>query len=376
MKNDNPSERAVALVHEAIDVLLRAGQAPDSPVNTFLTATLRREFRRGAVRLRQRKAQPRYTNLHTSDELADVYERTVQRDEVLDRGVEQFKRITRDLGLLLEENGAEVEKAVETLVVEAQRSAAEHGPGSDAAQRYRYLRLLAWFSQQSHVHRRRQRVPPRWRFPLAEDPSIETRNQMIAAESIDSPPSSGEAVIAIPPEGMDSGRGRIFLRIGIGDASWIGSFERGHANVSTVSMMPDGKHLFVSAGGAGYIIDAKSRTLVETIGTEVTGVMVDHPRTVFIVDHNGLSLEGFGRSGRLWKTDAIGSGGFDERRSPTLTSSAKRGSDRGGHVLRWISPRGKSVFGRKRLSAAADAVRRRCFRLEPCRGSKEFRILP
>jgi hypothetical protein len=31
---------------------------------------------------------------------------------------------------------------------------------------------------------------------------------------------------------------------------------------------------------------------------------------VFVVDHNGLSLEAFGGTGRLWKTDPIGCGGF------------------------------------------------------------------
>jgi hypothetical protein len=75
-------------------------------------------------------------------------------------------------------------------------------------------------------------------------------------------------------------------------------------------MMPDGKHLFVSAEGAGYVIDAQSRTLVEAIGTEIAGVMRDDPMTVFVVDHNGTSLEAFGRTGRLWKTDPIGCGGF------------------------------------------------------------------
>jgi hypothetical protein len=83
-------------------------------------------------------------------------------------------------------------------------------------------------------------------------------------------------------------------------------------SVSTISMMPDGKHLFVSAEGAGYIIDLKTRTLVEEIGTDVAGVMVDEPRTLFLVDHNGMSLEAFGRTGRLWKTDTISSGGFRE----------------------------------------------------------------
>src|SRR5437899_8109689 len=83
-------------------------------------------------------------------------------------------------------------------------------------------------------------------------------------------------------------------------------------SVTTINMMPDGKHLFVSAEGAGYIIDLKSRTLVEEIGTDVAGVGSDYPRTVFIVDHNGMSLEAFGKTGRLWKTDIISSGGFRE----------------------------------------------------------------
>jgi hypothetical protein len=310
MKNGNASERVATLVHEAIDVLQRADNAPDSPVNTFLPAKLRRELRRGAERLRQRRAQPRYRNLHTSEELADIYERTVQRDEILEQGLRDFTRITRDLGRILEENDPEVGKAIETLIMEAKRSAEEHGPGSEAAQRYRQLQLLAWFGQQYHSHKRRQRSPVFGRVPLASDPSVEVRNQVTAAELLASPPSSGETVIAIPPDGKDHGRGRIFIRIGVGEASWIGSFERGHMSVSTIFMMPDAKHLFVSAEGAGYIIDAKSRTLVEEIGTEIAGVMRDDPMTVLFVNHNDMSLEAYGRTGRLWKTDTIGSGGL------------------------------------------------------------------
>ena len=75
-------------------------------------------------------------------------------------------------------------------------------------------------------------------------------------------------------------------------------------------MLPDGKHLFVSAAGAGYVIDAKSRTLVETTGTEVVGTMRDERLTLFVVNHNGMSLEAFGRTGRLWKTDTISTGRF------------------------------------------------------------------
>ena len=334
MKNEKASERAAALVREAVDVLQRADKAPDSPVNSFLPAKLRRRFRRAAERLRLGKAQPRYRNLHTSEELADIYERTVQRDEILEQALRDFKRITRDLGRVLEENDPEVGKAIETFIMEAKRSAEENGPGSEAAQRYRQLQMLAWLAQRSHDHHRRRRLPAPLNISLAPDPSVEARNQLTAAELLDSPPSSGEAVIAIPPEERDSGRGRIFLRIGIGEASWIGSFERGHMSVSTICMMPDGRHLFVSAEGAGYIIELKSRTLVEEIGTEVAGVMRDDPMTVFIVDHDGMSLEGFGKSGRLWKTEPISSGGF---RRMAITDTSLVGEARHPLLLGWAA---------------------------------------
>ena len=309
MKNDNASERAAALIHEAIDVLQRAAKAPDSPVNAFLTAKKRRELRRCAKRLRQQRVQPRYRNLHTSEELAAIYERTVQRDEILERGLSDFKRITLALARIVDASDPEVGNTIKALVMEAKRSAEEHGPGSEASQRYRHLLFLAWFGQQSHSHHRRQRSPAPRPVPLSMDPSIEARCQMTAAESLDALPP-GEPVVAIPPENRDSGRERVLLRIGVGESSWIGSFARGHANGTTVFMMPDGEHLWVSAEGAGYILDAKSRALVEEVGTEVAGVLRDDPMTVFVVNHNDVSLEAFGKTGRLWKTGTIGCGGF------------------------------------------------------------------
>jgi hypothetical protein len=261
MKNDNGSQRAAALVHEALDVLQRAEQAPDSPVNTFLTAEMRRKYRRAARRLRRQESQPRYRNLHSAEELAGIYERTVQRDEMIEQGQRDFQRITLALGRVLEEKDPEVGNAIGTLIEEAARSAEEDGPGSEAAQRYRYLQFLGWFGQQAHAHRRNPRAPFPWKVPVARDPSIQARLELTASTILDSPPP-GETVIAIPPVGRDSGRERVFLRIGLGEASWIGSFEIGHMSVGTVSMMPGNKHLFVSAKGAGYIIDLKSRTLV------------------------------------------------------------------------------------------------------------------
>jgi hypothetical protein len=185
---------------------------------------------------------------------------------------------------------------------------------------------------------------------MAPDPSVEARLEETAAELLTSLPSSDEAVIAIPPEGKDAGRGRIFLRIGIGRASWIGSFERGHTKVSsTVSpLLPDGKHLFVSAAGAGYVIDAKSRTLVETTGTEVVGTMRDELLRVFVVNHNGMSLEAFGTTGRLWKTDTISSGGF---RRMALTADELVGEARHPAAAGWVGFSVKLATGAVEIDA-------------------------
>jgi hypothetical protein len=327
LKNENASECAVALVNEALDVMRRAERAPDSPVNTFLTGDMRRKCRRAARLLREQKMQPRYKNLHSAEELAGFYERAAQRDEIREKAKKDLHRISLEIKRIRREKAAEVDQAMVMLVDEAVRLAEEHGPDSEAAQRFRLMQFLGWFGQQARDHRRKRRAPFRWRVSPARDPSIQVRYELTAAEILDSPPSD-EAVIAIPPEGRDSGRPRVFLRIGLGDASWVGSFEIGHMNVGTVTMMPDDKHLFVSAKGAGYIIDLKSRTLVETIGTEVAGVMSDYSTTVFVVDHNGMSLEAFGRSGRLWKTDSISSGGFREMAvtETTFTGEARQAS--------------------------------------------------
>jgi hypothetical protein len=332
MNDDNAAERALALVQQAIEVMLRAETAPASPVTAFLTAKRRRALRREAARLRQGKAEPRYKNLHSAEDLAAIYERTTRRDEMFEQSVRDFKRIARDLARILEKSPPELQKTMEAFVLETMRSAEEQGPGSEAARRYWHVLRLAWLGYQRHFHKRRQRTPRPPRVQLAPDPSVEARYEEAAAELLTSPPSPEETVIAIPPQGSDSGRERLLMRIGTGKASWIGSFERGHANVSIVSMLPDGKHLFVAAGGAGYVIHAKSRTLVETTGTEVVDAMQDDPLTLYVVFHNDMSLEAFGMTGRLWKTDTISSGGF---RRMSLTPDALVGEARQPWPMGW-----------------------------------------
>jgi hypothetical protein len=158
------------------------------------------------------------------------------------------------------------------------------------------------------------------------------RIPLIPARQIASP-SPGETVIAIPPEGQDAGRERVFIRIDIGADAWVGNFEIGLTNVSPIFPMPDGKHLFAGVEGAGYIIDLKSRMLVEQLGTEVVGVMRDARMTLFLVNHNDISLEAFGTSGRLWKTSDIGFGGF---RHLVLTDDELLGEVRHLTITGWV----------------------------------------
>ncbi len=272
---------------------------------------MRRELRRGARRLRDH-AQPRYINLHSAEELADIYERTMERTRFSSRRQRDFRRIARELKRIRAEKDPEVEKTMVTLVHEAARSAEEDGPGSEAAGRYRLLCYLGWCGLQARVQRRKPRAPFSWALPLLGDPATEARYTLSAAEVLDSPPPPDEAVIVIPPEERDSGRDACICASASAKASWIGSFEIGHSKVGSVSLMPDDKHLFVSAKGAGYIIDA---TIANPRGADRDGcgrVWVNAPRTQFVVDHNGTSLEVFGTSGRLWKTGTISWGGFRE----------------------------------------------------------------
>ena len=333
MKQENASERAVALVQQYLDVLQRAQQAPVSPVNTSIPANLRREYRRRAVRLRKGQAQPRYENLHTAEQLADIYERTIRRDEILEDVSRDLRRIGLDLKRIIETNGDEVGEAIQALIGETKKAVEQDGPDSDAAQRYRLMQFLGWSGRQYLTNKRRKKAPPPSLIPVVADPSTQARYEASAAEVLPSAPSSDEAVINIPPDGREFGQGRMFIRIGTGERSWIGSFARGHAPVSTIFMMPDDRHLFVSADGAGYIIEAASRTLVETIGTEVAGVMRNEPMTLFVVGHRNMSLEAFGRTGRLWKTDPIGSGGF---RAMVITDTELLGQARYACLGKWV----------------------------------------
>ncbi len=109
----------------------------------------------------------------------------------------------------------------------------------------------------------------------------------------------------------------------------IGSFEQGDTEHNTVQLMPDGKHLLVTAGGAGYIVDLQSRALVERIGNDIVSVGDAYNRSVYFVNHGNRSIEAFGIPGRLWKTGTLSCGelrGLDVD-GETFVGEARRSSE-------------------------------------------------
>jgi hypothetical protein len=297
MSNQKAFERTCALLNEMIDVLLHAEEtAPHSPVNTLVPAKMRRQMRRSAERLRRGEIQPRFKNLYTAEQLAGIYERTARRDEIRQKVLDELFRTGREIGRLTDEDPQATRGAFEEVFLGTFWLAKKQGPDSEAARRYRQVRRLMRLADMWHSDKRRQKSSARPH--AAHDEGL---IPLVPAEILDSAPP-GEAVIPFPAAGADSGGIRVLMRIGVGASSWIGSFEAGLKEICFVSMMPDGKHLFVSAGGAGYILDAKSRRLVERTGREIVGVTRDPLMTLFVVNHNDVTLEAFGPNGRLWKT--------------------------------------------------------------------------
>src|SRR5689334_721948 len=110
MKKESKAERAVALVNAAIDAMRRAQTAPDSPVNKHTTVEERRELRRKAKRLRKGQLEPNHPNIHDAEQLAGIYERTAQRDDIFEKARLEFMRANRELEPIIEEGDPEVAK--------------------------------------------------------------------------------------------------------------------------------------------------------------------------------------------------------------------------------------------------------------------------
>jgi len=311
MKKKYESERTAALVEEVIAILERLENAPESPLTTFLPTKMRRVARRNAKQLRKGQLVPRHPNIVDSGELATTFEQAAERDEIVERAGPALLRIGRAFRRVTAEEGQAAINTFNAIFNEAALGFRICGPDSVPGQRYR---RLMFFVSIGTEHERLERRGKKRSFAdllpgLRRDPSTQALWESTAAEILTEVPA-GETVFAFPAEGDGGERGRVLIRIGVRNASWIGSFARGNQGPSTVQAMPGNKQLFVSAAGAGYIIDACTRNLVETIGDDVVSVGRDDSGEVFIVNHDDRSFEAFDCEGRRWKTDAISCGGF------------------------------------------------------------------
>jgi hypothetical protein len=301
MRNQHVFDRAVALLNELVDAYLPVEKVPAFPLDQPTTGKDRRLYRRAADRLRRGEQKPVFKTLYTGDQLGALLEAIVRHDDLRDQTLEASSRIGPQIGALMREDAAAVREAFDAVFLDTHRLAEEQGPDSEAAARWRTLQGFNRAAGVVMEDRRRQITPPPRRDPLRRIP-------LVPAEVLEDAPE-GVEIIAIPAEDDDTERERMLVRIGLGASSWVGSFVCGEQPVSTMFIMPNGKHFFVSACGAGYIVDLESRTLVERAGNAVAGIHRDPLMTFFLIEHDD-SLEAFGVVNRLWKTPPLGAGGL------------------------------------------------------------------
>ena len=301
MKNNHVYQQTIELLGALVDLMMAIEDAPPRLFPEYLDGKERRLLRRRAERLRSGEARPAHENLFSAAMLARLFDDTVAANELREKTGPEFDRIGNGIGRLMREDGPTVKQAMFDFFLDTAMKAQEDGPGSEAERRHRHLQRFVEFTKTFRDDVRRDKRS-RTQKPQPERKALVP---LVPAELLTSAPP-GEPLIPIPAE--DSGRERMLIRIDHGERSWIGHFECGSKRVSSAFMLPDRKHLFVSADGAGYIIDYKTRALVERDGTGIVGTLRDYLLTIFIVIHDSSSFEAFGKEGRLWRTRTIGDG--------------------------------------------------------------------
>ncbi|HEX3535014.1 MAG TPA: hypothetical protein VHT23_12435, partial [Gemmatimonadaceae bacterium] len=232
MEKKYASERTVAVIEEAIDALQRGSEAPESPIKKFHNQQERDELRRLAKRLRKGQIHPHYGNILSGAELADIYERTILRDEIIEAAHKDLRRAIATLEKLIQEEGQAVNQTFYAMVRDAEEAALVLGPGSEGARRLRQMSFIIEIAKKGEAQYRRKsssdvvHVGPSLTKDPIGDAIMATIFSMTAAEILDAPPD-GEPVLAFPAEGTDPARARVLMRVGLGPASWVGSFEQG-----------------------------------------------------------------------------------------------------------------------------------------------------
>ncbi|HEV8435396.1 MAG TPA: hypothetical protein VGR95_18450 [Thermoanaerobaculia bacterium] len=300
-------DRAVAVTARIRQIVAEIDQLPKVPITIFLNAEMRRQYRRFAARLRAGKIEPRYKNLFTAEQLADICEQACKRDEFLEKALKELHELSDELRAMIEENDAELARGATPSVLHLKDAAEWLGPDSEAEHAYREAQRIR---RQGQRRRNGPLKPQAERIPLpGADYELHLRHWLAAAELLPGGAPVDEVVKCFPDVAAEDGD-RIVLRIGIGEHSWVGSFQRGLTDYTTVQLMPGNPHLLVVANGAGYIVELVTNALVAEVGRDIASVVCDEAFPFLLLDHGGKSLEAFGAEGKMWSTDAVACGGF------------------------------------------------------------------
>jgi hypothetical protein len=133
---------------------------------------------------------------------------------------------------------------------------------------------------------------------------------MPVAEIIEGLPPYGPPATAFPPNDFAAYREGLVVRIADAGHEWVGNFQPGLSRFSAVEVLPNGKHVLVVSGGAGYIVDPATRSLMRELGGAIIGLLRYESANLLVVNHQGIAFEAIGSSGTVWKTARISWDGF------------------------------------------------------------------
>ena len=124
-------------------------------------------------------------------------------------------------------------------------------------------------------------------------------------------PGTGPYPEQFTTDGRGTSREGLVVRFGgSADAAWVGNFQRGITDFSTVVLHPDGAHVLVVAGGQAYVVDPHSRVLHAVLGGSYQGLWEWPAGSLHVLDHSGVAFDALGPKGIRWSTRRISWDGF------------------------------------------------------------------
>lgn len=94
---------------------------------------------------------------------------------------------------------------------------------------------------------------------------------------------------------------------------WVGNFQPGLSDFSSVYCYPNGADFIVISGGQAYVIDPESRRLLETFGGRIATV-IELPASDSMLSQNRILFQSeqcflaYGPSGLLWHQEILWNG--------------------------------------------------------------------